>query len=294
MSHADSTLHVVVTVTGANFLDAQLSAFARCLPPAAQVHLIDDSRRRSHFSNGHHLNVSAEIQRVASLHGAHYTRLPQWRHLLRRTVFPSSETFTSRLDAARRCAVAVQFGFDSVGLSPDDVLLLIDADMAPIRAFDPTPYLAEADVWYVAQTRENERGRVLYPWNGIFMARAGTFLDADDFTWDVGESLGLRLDVGGECRHWLARHDEHARPMRYLQSERWVWDVERPGLPSELHAFLSFDKTVNGGVNFAELYEETFLHLRAGGNWKSDKRAVYAERTELFVEALRAINGASS
>jgi hypothetical protein len=42
-----------------------------------------------------------------------------------------------------------------------------------------------------------------------------------------------------------------------------------------------------GGLNFAEILDEAWLHMRAGGNWGGEKRTMHRTRVARFSEAAR-------
>ncbi len=279
-------LHVLLTVTGApELLRVQLRAIARFLPAGTGVTVVDDSRRRAHFSNGGEPRLARRLRALAAEAGARYVRFPQHRHFHRRSLFGGSAWGVSR-DASLRTADAIQFGLTELALQPEDSLALLDADLVPIGPFQPAAYFARAPAWLLPQSRETPLGVVRYPWNGLFLSRAALIVGARDFRWDCDTVAGVRLDTGGAARHWLARNAPATGALTGLHSGQWLWSTDAPQLPAALHEFLAFDAAANAGRQFAELFEGTFLHLRAGGNWLAEKRQVFAARLSRFTQGL--------
>lgn len=281
-----SSLHVLTTVTGSpDLILAQLNALARFFPFGTTVTVVDDSRTRAHFSNSGEARLSRRIRDTVTRLGARYERFPQHLHFRRRTLFPNSRTWWSR-DASLRTANAIQYGLSQIPATSRVVIL--DADMVPVAPFDADSYFNRSPIWYLPQQRETPTRAITYPWNGIFFIDQARIGQVTDMNWDCDIVEGIGLDTGGAMRTWLATHQESAAVLTGLHSGRWNWQRDFSDAPSELQAFLEFDAKVNGDKQFCELFESTFLHLRAGGNWNIEMRDVFAQRRSLFAEAIQA------
>jgi len=167
-----------------------------------------------------------------------------------------------------------------------DLLLILDSDMVPVRSFDPFEYLDGAAVGFLPQSRQGATMEVIYPWPGIFLAdlRAISSLKAMD--WDCAVVDGVALDAGGAMATWLRDNAQSTRPIVGLHSGKWHWREDDSTLPDELHEFLDFDAELNGGFQFAELFEGSFLHLRAGSNWDKSRRESFETRLNLFTQGI--------
>ncbi|HBJ73412.1 MAG TPA: hypothetical protein DDY88_06865, partial [Actinobacteria bacterium] len=110
-----------------------------------------------------------------------------------------------------------------------------------------------------------------------------------EMSWDCATVDGIALDTGGAMTPWLQANVTAARQIAGLHSGKWNWASAEVQLPGSLHAFLEFDASHNDGVQFAELFEGSFLHLRAGSNWEQAKRSTFQERMNLFTSGIKVL-----
>lgn len=285
MDVARPRLQVLIAVAGSPaLLDAQLAAIERFLPGGTRVLIVDDTRRRPHHTNSRESRTHKRIMSVADQYEVSYFRFPQHLHFMRSRLFhnPSRRLSTG---PSLRTSDSIQYGVSNVG-SDRDFLLILDSDMVPIRSFDPFDYLHGAAVGFLPQSRQGVTMEVIYPWPGIFLAdlRATSSLKAMD--WDCSVVDGVALDAGGAMATWLRDNAQSTRPIVGLHSGKWRWREDDSTLPDELHEFLDFDAQLNGGYQFAELFESSFLHLRAGSNWDKSRRESFETRMKLFTQGI--------
>ena len=288
MTETVPNLQVLIAVAGGpNLLEAQLSAIDRFFPVSAQVLVVDDSRRRGHYSNNQEQGSSKRLREVAEAHGAQYVRLPQYLHFMRQRLFPNPHRKLST-GPSLRTADAVQYGLSFLG-SNIQQLVILDSDMIPIVEFIPESYFAEAIVWFLPQERSGPNGEIVYPWPGIFFADL-TKADVTSFmNWDCAVIDGVALDTGGEMRPWMEANALQAKQITGLHSGKWKWEKDFASIPLCLEQFLTFDARQNNEMQFCELFLGTFLHLRAGSNWEPAKRDSFQERMNLFTDGIKVL-----
>jgi hypothetical protein len=148
---------------------------------------------------------------------------------------------------------------------------MLDSDMFLVRDIDVDSYFSEGAA-VVLQTRESKR----YAWPNLWWIDVGV-VDISRLCWD----LAPHCDTGGASAAWLAG----------LKKVRWIshlpsctWDrAALAGIEDGLFdsrgllEFLEGDVRNQGGRFWAEIYEGSILHLRAGSNWNGEGAAVHLE-----------------
>ena len=284
------SLQVLTVAAGMpSLLEAQLSSLRKFFPASTKVLVVDDSRRRRHFSNNQDRNSAKRLRKVAEDNGAQYVRMPQHLHFMRGSLYggpnPSPKPFSY---PSLRHADSLQYGISLLGPSIRQ-LMILDSDMIPIAEFEPERYLAEAPVWFLPQERSGPNGVVVYPWPGIFLADLSKADVTEFMNWDCAVIDGAQTDTGGGMHSWMEANAHHVRTITGLTSGEWKWESDSSSIPLSLEEFMTFDAKQNNDIQFCELFMENFLHLRAGSNWEPAKRDVFQERLNLFTEGIKGL-----
>ena len=185
-----------------------------------------------------------------------------------------------------------------------DQYLVIDSDMFLIHDFSAEQY-KEYSAAIVLQTRINPTYH--YPWNGLYYFDMTKLKNTDQMRW---ERVPGYCDTGGHMNDWfLGQMDQRSIPntdeirwsnqtfhndlfyfIKHLWSGTWNHEEtpdyikERPNLLE----FLSTDPRNTNGKFFCELYDNAFLHYRAGGNWRQEGLAFHNENTKKLKSVLLA------
>jgi hypothetical protein len=186
--------------------------------------------------------------------------------------------------------------------NPRDKYLLLDSDMFLIDYLDINKYNS-FDCAIVLQQRSN----LNYFWNGIYYFDFNKINNVHLLNWNEG----FGGDVGGMMRDWLITqtanenipnsddlrwaddktktfHSKSIYYMRHLWSCSWN-ETELPENyknKTELLRFLKEDVRNVNGKFYCELYDDVFLHYRAGGNWNNEGMALHNELTSKLKQAL--------
>jgi hypothetical protein len=192
-----------------------------------------------------------------------------------------------------RCSEAMNFMYDYM-LQHKDEYLIIDSDMFPIDIIKIDQY-REFDCAIVLQHRDYLKP-FQYIWNGLFYFNMNKMNDLDSIRWDKC----FNSDVGGMTYEWLKNKcgnlpstldirnkspNIYNRNGIYFIKHLWslTWnDYEIPEKLKniELATFFRNDPRNNSGNYFCEIYDETFLHYRAGGDWQRRGLGFHNELTE--------------
>ena len=170
-------------------------------------------------------------------------------------------------------------------LQNPDKYLLIDSDMFLIDDFDIEKY-NNYDCAIVLQRRNNNT--INYFWNGIYYFDMTKMKDLNLLNWNVSQ----HCDTGGMMKQWLQKqmntipipntdeirwtnktlNTENIYFIKHLSSGSWN-ETEIPHNIKdniELVSFLKTDPRNKNNKFFCEIYDDLFLHYRAGGNWNKE------------------------
>jgi hypothetical protein len=188
--------------------------------------------------------------------------------------------------AAERCADAMKAILHYQLEQPVDKYLLLDSDMFLIDYFDINKY-SEYDCAIVLQSRQI-RQTINYFWNGIYYFDMMKMKNKELLNWNCSP----HCDVGGMMQGWLKTqmrnttipntdevrwtnkefHTNDIYFIKHLWSCSWNINELPKNLESntELINFFKNDPRNSNGNFFCEIYDNVFLHYRAGGNWRNE------------------------
>jgi hypothetical protein len=167
-------------------------------------------------------------------------------------------------------------------LENPDKYLLLDSDMFLIDYFDIKKY-SDYECAIVLQNRDENN----YLWPGLIYMDFTRMKNKDLLNW----SCCPGMDSGGMMKYWLDKQIEnHLIPNTneirwtnqlfhtnnvYFIKHLWScsWDIsEIPENVSnkKLVDFFINDVRNKNGKFFCEIYDNVFLHYRAGGNWMNE------------------------
>jgi hypothetical protein len=200
----------------------------------------------------------------------------------------------------QRCADAMNIMLIYQFEYPDQYLV-IDSDMFLIADLNSSKYL-KYDCAIVLQERLNHS--IQYFWNGLFYFDTTRMKNTNLLNWNPC----VECDVGGMMQEWFKLQMEgHLIPtdtqLRWNKNDyhtsntyfiRHLWSLtwDKTEIPnciqnqSQLIDFLQTDPRNENGKFFCEIYDDIFLHYRAGGNWRGEGMAFHQYRSNLLKQIL--------
>lgn len=264
---------VTAVVNNPIFIEIQYHTLKRYLKCDDDVEFIvfNDAKDFPDFTNHGDLSIKSQIEELCKKLNIKCINIPNQNH-------------RSNLDAGIRCADSMNYILNYQIQNPDRYLLL-DSDMFLIDYFDIDAY-SKYDCAVVLQSRNN--GQINYFWNGIYYFDMFKMGDIGMLNWSTCNSC----DVGGMMQFWLKKQMGNL-PMPNTDEIRWtnktfntnniyfikhLWSCswDKTELPEklkekrELIEFIQNDPRNNNGKYFCEIYDNVFLHYRAGGNWRKE------------------------
>jgi hypothetical protein len=246
--------------------------------------VFNDAKPFPDFTNDGDITIRSQIEETCRSLGVRCISLENDQHRIEKC---SSDRVADSMNAILRYQLA----------EPPDKYLLLDSDMFLIDYLDMNKY-SEYACAVVLQKREN----LNYIWNGIYYFDFNKLKNVNLLNWNQGHGG----DTGGMMRDWFALQTSgdvvpKADDLRWADKQktfhsvmssiyymRHLWSCswnenelparyrDRPGLIQ----FLKEDVRNVGGNFYCEIYDDVFLHYRAGGNWNEEGMALHNRLTE--------------
>lgn len=275
------------------FIEIQYNTLKKYMQCDYEFIVFNDAKKFPDYSNGGNSNIFHEIKETCDRLGVKCITVENDHHInMSDAVIRASDSCNSILDYQRN--------------NPDKYLV-IDSDMFLVDYLNPHEHYSNFDSAFVLQSRNisqwnSSQGVAFgyykgvpdctdpvcnYLWNGIHYFDMTNIDNKDLLDWMPLDGT----DAGGRTWKWLKTQvtknfptveeiresvntftDERLYYMRHLWS--CTWDLSE--LPENLKnnekliEFLINDPRNINGKFFCEIYDNKFLHYRAGGNWRQE------------------------
>jgi hypothetical protein len=278
---------VTAVVNNPIFIEIQYYTLKKYFKGDYEFIVFNDAKDFPDFTNGNDTGMRNKIEAICEKYGIKCINIPNSHH-------------KTNTHAALRCADSMNFILEYQKTHPDKYLLL-DSDMFLIDSFDIDVY-SKYDCAVVLQSRNESK--IKYFWNGIYYFDMTKMKNIDMLNWNCSPSC----DVGGMMQKWLTLQME-GTPMPNCDKIRWTneefhtnniyfikhlwscsWNITE--LPKNLEhntALIEFFKNDPRNTNnkfFCEIYDNVFLHYRAGGNWREEGMTLHNKLTQMLRDIL--------
>jgi hypothetical protein len=279
---------LTAVVNNPEFIEIQYHTLKRFYRGNYEFIVFNDAKTFADYTNSGDITIKTQIE-------------DKCRELQIQCISIPNDHHVYRDNASERSADSMNFIFQYQQAHPDQYLV-IDSDMFLIRDFSAEQY-KEYSAAIVLQSRANPTYH--YPWNGLYYFDMFKLKNKEQIRW---ERIPGYCDTGGRMNDWFLTQMEH-RPIPNTDDIRWsnqtfhndvfyfikhLWSgtwshEETPDYIKErpnLLEFLSMDPRNTNGMFFCELYDNAFLHYRAGGNWRQEGLAFHKENTKKLKSVL--------
>lgn len=278
---------VTAVVNNPIFIELQYITLKKYFQSEYEFIVFNDAKNFPDFTNGDDTTIKTQIQDICDKLNITCIDIPNNHHIQNK-------------DPAIRCADSMNYIL-KYQLANLDTYLLLDSDMFLIDYFDIKKY-EKYDCAVVLQSRNNQQ--IKYIWNGIYYFNMTKMMNKNLLNWNCCPGC----DVGGMMQNWLKEqlkdkeipntdlirwtNNNYHTDNTYFIKHLWScsWNIEE--LPVNLNNntklinFLKNDiRNVNGKF-FCEIYDNVFLHYRAGGNWRKEGLDQHKELTEKLKKSL--------
>jgi len=267
---------ITAVVNNPIFIQIQYYTLKKYMKCNYEFIVFNDAKPFSDYSNGGDITIKNTIEETCKKLGITYINIPNQKHI-------------TQTDAAIRCADSMNFILNFQLLNPDRYLL-IDSDMFLIDNFDLSAY-EKYDCAIVLQSRNNFH--INYFWNGIYYFDFNKIKNKQLLNW----SCKPGCDVGGMMEQWLKTqtknipnpdkirhtnevfHNDDIYYIKHLYSCSWDESEIPENLKNNLRLinYIKTDPRNQNGKYYCEIYDNKFLHYRAGGNWEKRNMKLHVE-----------------
>ena len=278
---------VTAVVNNVDFIEIQYHSLKKYFKGDWEFIVFNDAKEFPDFTNGGDISIKNKITN-------------QCFHLNILCIDIPNEHHKYMKVASQRTANSMNYILEYQKENPDKYLLL-DSDMFLVDYFDINKY-AQYDCAVVLQSRNEFKTN--YIWNGLYYFDMVKLKNIGVLNWDCKKGS----DTGGMTEEWLqlqmqgkempntdairwtnkTYHTDTVYFIKHLWSGSWNLSELPQGLKDNkaLLEFLMNDRRNENGKFFCEIYDNVFLHYRAGGNWRGEGIALHEELTQKLKSAL--------
>lgn len=182
---------------------------------------------------------------------------------------PNSEDRLIDLGSSQRHARTMNFMYNNYQKHSPNFILALDSDMFPIRDFSLENWV-NYDIGYVPQNR----GFCFYMWPNLYFLNPKNIPETTKnlINWNKYHGTDIRgmtvgTDSGGQTFNFLMNNTSKTYYINHLISLQWNSELCPKWIDKNIKSFLDSDYRNQKGMYFGEIYDDLFLHYRAGTNW---------------------------
>ena len=277
---------VTAVVNNPQFIEIQYHTLKKYFKGDYEFIVFNDAKSFPDFTNGGDITIKTQIEEMCSTLQIQCISIPNEHH--RNAISAPSI----------RCADSMNFMLQYQKAHPDQYLIL-DSDMFLVDELDIgkyTPY----DAAILLQNRDDKN----YFWHGVCYLDFTKLNNIDLLRWDCTD----KTDTGGGMQEWLlnqvpdedkntSSNTELLRNITYVDNIYFIrhlvsckWKIHQ--LPKRLQQNISLIEFLKNDVRnindkfFCELYDDIFLHYRAGCNWRQEGMETHRRLAQTLKNAL--------
>jgi len=244
-------LHIyTAAVNSPKFIELQAHAFRYYISGHYDFTVFNDAKDFPDYTNGGVPGGRADIRRTCERLNIPCIDISNGHH--------QQERYGNASD---RCADSVNVMFD-VQRGTRDRYLTVDSDLFPIHPMSSALY-AEYDCAYVEHHRTLCGHRVNYMWPGLCYVDMATVEPKGLLQWDCMPAL----DCGGATTRFLAATRNRLYRIPYMGSQQWTADQYPASMDTRWRDYAVGDVRSSDGKMWPDIFDNQFMHFRAGSNW---------------------------
>jgi hypothetical protein len=275
---------ITAVVNNPIFIEIQYHTLKKYFQGEYEFVVFNDAKDFPDFTNGYDITIKTQIENICCKLNIKCINIPNANH-------------KKNLSASSRTADSMNYILQHQKNYPDKYLLL-DSDMFLVDYFDINKY-SNYDCAIVLQSINNNT--VHYFWNGIYYFDMTKIKKPELLNWNC--CIQSDSDTGGMMQEWLkTQFQNNSIPNTDEMKNKLVnniyfikhlcscsWSINE--LPKNLQntKIIEFLKNDIRNINdkfFCEIYDDVFLHYRAGGNWRKEGLDLHKNLSQLLKNCL--------
>ena len=259
---------VTAVVNNPIFIQIQYYTLQKYMKCNYEFIVFNDAKPFHDYSNGGDINIKYSIEEMCRKLNIQCINIPNLHHI-------------KQQDPSIRTADSMNFILEYQKRNPDKYLLL-DSDMFLVDNFELSDY-EKYDCSVVLQSRFDNK--IKYFWNGLYYFDINKMNNLQLLNWNCFPSS----DTGGMIQLWLlTQEDTNINYIKHLSSLSYDENEIPENLKNnaKLVHFMQTDPRNQKGKFYCEIYDNKFLHYRAGGNWEKRNMHVHKALTLKLRELL--------
>lgn len=259
---------ITAVVNNVDFIIIQYHTLKKYFKGNYEFIVFNDAKSYPDSTNFGYVSIKEKIELICTELNIKCINIPNEHHKIMK-------------DASQRTADSMNYILKYQIANPDKYLL-IDSDMFLVDYFDINIY-SNYDCAIVLQTRNENK--IHYFWNGIYYFDIDKMKNINLLNWNCSPGC----DTGGMTQEWLkTQKNDNIYFIKHRSSGNWnglnIPDKLKNNI--QLTNFLQNDIRNKDGMFFCELYNDVFLHYRAGSNWRGEGYNLHNSLTNLLKKAL--------
>lgn len=276
---------ITSVVNSPEFIEIQYHTLKKYFQGEYEFIVFNDAKEFPDFTNGGDITIKRKIGEVCATLQIQCINVPNMHHKGINMSVRHADTFNNHVLKYQ--------------LQNPDTYLLLDSDMFLVDYFDIELY-KNYECAIVLQSRDVGH----YFWPGLCYLDFTRIQNKSLLNWGCVPGL----DSGGMMKDWLSLQ-MNGKPVPNSDKIRWTndtfhtdtiyfikhlwscsWDSSE--LPAALQSntdlvqFLKNDVRNKNGKFFCEIYDNVFLHYRAGGNWMNEGMDLHRQLTNQLKKVL--------
>ncbi len=249
--------------------------------------VFNDAKDFPDFTNDNDITIKKQIEDVCEKLKIKCINIPNEKH-------------KTNLSPCDRAADSMNYILSYQKNNPDKYLL-IDSDMFLVDDFNINKYFNFKCAVILNSRNYN---KINYIWNGIYYFDMTKMTDIELLNWNLSEGC----DVGGMMQKWLKKqmgnipfpnvYELRYGPYTYVINDIYfmkhlwscTWNLidmpENLRKNEKLVHFLVNDVRNTKSHFFCEIYDNAFLHYRAGGNWRKEGLDLHNDLSKILRSCL--------
>ena len=231
------------------------------------------------FDNSDVDNMTIKFMEISSRLNIEYYRIPQNIHSL--------NDASSR--AGKSLDYSLQYLYNNIQFR--GVVMVNDSDLFLVDNYNPLETIKEFDI--IGRSIKNiylrdespehpiNKYNIDYYSNQFLIINYSTFSDINNISFLPTIIDNINLDCGGKLYKYFKENNVKHRSILDYSTGYSIDEVKSiNGINNYIRGYIAEDIKINNSKSFSEIFDNSYIHFRAGSNWLNQNQEIYSKRRE--------------